>query len=196
MSFIDYLNDLTGAHETVHGSGGKANVSSESASRGFYSSRDAKKLFTLVFDDAACSAGDFNAVLMNNDTDRDMVIRSVGVNATAAGGFKLHHVTGTAAGGQIATTPTNFNLGSPNAIVTASTVADSDASPITGITSTNVLDFAGVVAGGHEELRTDDTLRVHKDQGIAIEFDFGANATHVFGVIYFYFEKTRTAGIG
>ncbi len=189
MALLDFFNDRTGAREVVHGTDGRANVSSRSDSRAYYNSRDQKKTFSLVFDDAACSADDFNVALFNDDVADKLVIRSIGVNALAVASFKLHQVTGTAAGGAVAATPVNLHLGEADAVVTASTVANSDSSPITNLTSSVVIDHLSVVASGHEEFRLGDTLRLAKGQGIAVEMDSGANATRVFGVIFFYFEQ-------
>lgn len=188
MAFLDFLNDRSGAREVTHGSDGRANVSSRSDSRAYYNSRDQKKMYSLVFDDAACSPGDDLVVLFNNDVTDKLVVRSVGVNADAAGGFKLKTVTGTAAGGAVSATPVNLHLGEADAVVTASTVTNSDSSPISGIADALTVDHASVVANGHEEFRLDDTLRLAKGDGIAVEYDSGSNATKCFGVIFFYFE--------
>ena len=187
MALMDFFNDKDGKREVVHGSDGRANVSSRSDSRGYYNSRDVKKSHSLVFDDAAASAGDDVVVLFNNDVADKMVIRSVGVNALAVAGFKLKTVTGTAGGGAVAATPVNLHIGEADAVVTASTVANSDSSPITGIADDLTIDHVSVAVSGHEEFRLDDQLRLAKGQGIAIEKDSGAS-TRVFGVIFFYFE--------
>lgn len=188
MSLLDFFNDRTGAREVAHGTDGRINVSARSDSRAYYNSRDKKKTYSLAFDDSVCSAGDFNVALFNDDVSDKLVVRSIGVNALNLAGFKLHQVTGTAAGGAVAATPVNLHLGEADAVVTASTVANSDSSPISGLTSSVVIDHLSVVASGHEEFRLGDTLRLAKGQGIAVEMDSGANATRVFGVIFFYFE--------
>ncbi len=189
MAKVDYTDDTDGKEATARGSDNRLNVSARSDSRAYYNSRDVKKMYSLVFDDAACSADDFNVVLFNNDVTDTLVIRSIGVNALAVASFKLHQVTGTAGGGAVATTPVNLHLGAADAVVTASTVVNSDSSPISNLTSSNIIDHVSVVASGHEEFRLDDTLRLEKGDGIAIEMDSGANATRVFGVIFFFFES-------
>jgi len=188
---IQYIDDVNGNFQEAHGSDGRLNVSSRTDERIYYNSRDKSQSYSLVFDDAACSAGDFNVVLFNTSTiGQHLVIHSVGVNSLAVASFKLHQVTGTAATGAVSATPMNLNRAkaSNSASVTASTVVNSDSSPISGITSSGVLDHASVAASGHEEFRIADTIRLGQDQGIAIEMDSGANATRVFGVIFFYFE--------
>ena len=65
MGLLDFFNDRTGAREVAHGSDGRVNVSSRADARAYYNSRDRKKMFSLPFKDAACSAGDFNVVLFS-----------------------------------------------------------------------------------------------------------------------------------
>ncbi len=188
---IQYIDDVLGNFQEVHGSDSRLNVSSRIDARIYYNSRDQSQSYSLVYDDAACSAGDFNVSLFNTNTaGKHLVVHSIGVNSLAVASFKLHQVTGTAGGGAVSATPVNLNrAGTSNAAtVTASTVANSDSSPITGLTSSNVMDHASVVASGHEEFRVADTIRLGQGQGIAVEMDSGANATRVFGVIFFYFE--------
>lgn len=188
MSLLDYFDDRTGARAVVHGSDGRANVSSRADSRIYYNSRDKKKAFILVFDDAACSADDFNVSLFNNDVSDKLVVHKVSVNALNVASFKLHQVTGIAAGGAVSATPVNMHLGEADAVVTASTVANSDSSPISGLTSSVEIDHVSVVASGNGVMEQGDTIRLAKGQGIAIEMDSGANATRVFGSITFFFE--------
>ncbi len=188
MAFLDFLNDRTGAREVTHGSDGRANVSSRADQRIYYNSRDLKKAFILPFDDAVCSANDFNVSLFNDDVTDKLVIHKVSVNALNVAGFKLHQVTGTAITGAVAATPVNMHLGEADAVVTASTVANSDSSPIGGLTSSVVLDHVSVVASGNAIMEQGDTIRLAKGQGIAIEMDSGANGTRVFGSIVFFFE--------
>ena len=188
MALLDYFNDRSGAREVAHGSDGRVNVSSRADQRIYYNSRDLKKAYVLPFDDAACSAGDFNVSLFNNDVTDKLVIHKVSVNALAVAGFILHQVTGTAGGGAVAATPVNMHLGEADAVVTASTVVNSDSSPISSLTSSLVIDHTSVVTSGNAIMEQGDTIRLAKGQGIAIEMDSGANATRVFGSIVFFFE--------
>ena len=98
--FLEAEHDVTGNNQPIKGSDNRLNVSSRSDGRRYYNSRDLSQTYTLPFDDAACSAGDFNVALFNNRTDgKSMVISVVNVNALAVASFKIHEVTGTAAGG-------------------------------------------------------------------------------------------------
>tara|TARA_R110002126_G_scaffold285219_3_gene435392 strand:- start:166 stop:738 length:573 start_codon:yes stop_codon:yes gene_type:complete len=188
---IEYINDENGSFQEAHGSDGRLNVSSRSDERMYYNSRDKSQTYSLVFDDASCTSGDFNVALCNDSTDgKHMVLHSIGVNADAAVTMKLHLVTGTAGGGAVATLPLNLNrAGTSNAAsATASTVVNSDSSPISGLTSAGVFDHAFLQAGGHEEFRIQDSIRLGQGQTVAIEADTATAGTRVAGVIFFYYE--------
>lgn len=195
MSVNKYLDETTGAEVQVNGSDKRSNTSARTDSRFYYNSRDMSQAYSMVFDDASCTALDYNFTLFNTRQDGfDLVIHAVGINATNDASFQLHDITGsTAAGGCVPATPYRLNrAGKSNvATVTACTVVNSDSAPITGITSIGTIDFAGVSANGHEELRVEDTLRLGQNQGIALQMTTGAAGTRAYGVIFFYFEKTR-----
>lgn len=188
MSLLDYFNDRTGAREVAHGSDGRINVSSRADPRVYYNSRDKKKTYILPFDDAAASAGDDVCVLFNNDVTDKLVIHKIVVNALAVASFKVKTVTGTAGGGAVSATPVNLHLGGEDAVVTASTVANSDSSPITGLADADDLSHDSVVVSGKTTIAFSDALRLEKGNGISIEKDSGAS-TRVFGYIIFFFEK-------
>lgn len=188
---IEYINDGTGSFQEAHGSDGRLNVSSRQDARIYYNSRDESQAYSLVFDDAACTSGDFNVSLFNNRTDgKHLVLHSVDINADAVVTMKLHIVTGTAGGGAVAATPVNLNrAGTSNtATVTASTVANSDSSPISGLTSAHVLDHVGIAANSHERFKVDDSIRLGQGQGLAVEANTSTAGTRVFGTLFFYFE--------
>lgn len=196
MSRINFVSDVTGSVEEMHGSDGRANVSSRSDGRRYYNSRDVNEAYSLTFDDANASDGDYVVYLKNDKTDgQHMVVSAVGINCEAASSvFKLSVVTGTAGGG-VATTPTNLNQGgvAKTATVTALTTADSSVTPMSGLTEDKLVDIAGISgAYGHEEFRLQDTLRLGQDQAIAIELDYAAAAdVRAFGVIFFFFEEAK-----
>lgn len=193
MSFIQYKNDINGAFEEAHGSDGRLNVSSRADGRGYYNSRDESESYSLVFNDAAATGAstlDHIVHLQNKKTDgKHLVIRSASVNADKATKFSMHTVTGTATAGNTAATPFNLNQAGVvrAATVTANTAADSSANEMTGFTEVLEIDHVNVVAGGHEEFRFQDQLRLGQDQAIVIRLDT-ATTVAAFGVIYFYFE--------
>lgn len=192
MPQLEYVSDVTGSDEKAKGSDGRGNVSSRTDTRSYYISRDESESYSLVFDDANCSAGDFVVYWKNTNTQgKHLVIGAAGVNSENVGSFKIHIVTGTAAGGATVT-PVCLNRAAPkSAAATALATADSDSTPMSGLTSEVEIDHVGVVAGGHEEFRLGDRLRLGQDQAIAIEMDVGVNSTHVWGVIFGFYEAVK-----
>ncbi len=190
MPRIQYIDDVTGNLQETHGSDSRFNTSSRSDTRGYYNSRDESESYSLVFDDANCTVGDFCVHLQNTKTDgKHMVIRSASVNSDSNSAFDLVLVTGTAGGGAVAATPLNLNQAgvAKTATATANTVVDSDASPITGLTAGSEFDHVNVAANGHEEFRTEDQIRIGQDQAIGIRNKIGTGVS-CFGIIFFYFE--------
>ena len=182
MTQIQYPNDVTGSIQVTHGSDGRLNVSSRSDSRGYYNSRDLKQSYSLVFDDAAADANDYIVYWKNDSTDKQLVIGSVGVNSTVAGSFKLHFVTGTVSGGSTLT-PLNLNRTSANDAV--ATCSGNGA--LSGLTSIGEIDQLMVTAGGHEEFRLGDRIRLGQNDAIALEYDRGS-VTIAEGVIFGFYE--------
>ncbi len=190
MPRIQYIDDVTGNLQEVHGSDSRFNTSSRSDGRGFYNSRDESESYSFVFDDANCTALDVVAHLQNTKTDgKHMVIRSASVNSDSNSAFSFNLMTGTAGGGAVAATPVNLNQAgvARTATVTANTVVDSDASPITGLTTGSEFDHVNVPANGHEEFRFEDQIRIGQDQAVGIVNKLGTGVS-CFGIIFFYFE--------
>ena len=190
MSLLDFFNDKTGFREVAHGSDGRVNVSSRADTRGYYNSRDESESYVLIFDDANATALDFVVYLKNDKTDgKHLVIRSASVNCEVNTKVSILTVTGTAAGGAVAT-PANLNQGgvAKAATATALATADSGATPMSGLTADVELDHVNCLAGGHEEFRFQDQLRLGQNQAIALRMDAGTADSQIFGVIFFYFE--------
>lgn len=190
MSLLDFFNGRTGAREVARGSDGRVNVSSRSDSRGYYNSRDESESYSLIFDDANATALDLIVYLRNDKTDgKHLVIRSASVNCEVNTKVSFVTVTGTAAGGATAT-PVNLNFGgvAKAATATALATADSGATPMSGLTAEVEMDHINCLAGGHEEFRFQDQVRLGQGQAVAIRMDAGAADSQIFGVIFFYFE--------
>ena len=185
---IDYNNDVHGSRQEAQGSDGRLNVSSRSDGRPYYNSRDLKKTFTTVFNHQSAVAGEFSFYLQNTSTTDDLVIVASGLNAAQNARIKLHLVTGTAAGGSVLT-PLNTNAGSSKAASAACRQGDSG-DAITGLTSAGVLDFVAVRAGGHEEFRLNETVRLGQNDAIAYEYDEGTTGDF-FGVLFMYYETSQ-----
>lgn len=187
---LEATSDNGGNTQPMFGSDNRLNVSSRADGRGYYNSRDESESYSLTFDDANCTTGDYVVYLKNTATDKKhMVIRSTGINSDTASSYTFLRVTGTPAGGAVSATPVLLNqAGVSNiATATASTVVESDVSPISGLSDSSVFDKLNVTAGGHEEFRFQDQIRIGAGQAIAIKARTASSAS-CFGVIFFYFE--------
>lgn len=191
MPRIQYTNDTNGSFEEAQGSDSRLNVSSRADGRGYYNSRDKSESYSLVFSDENATIGDYIVYLKNTKTDGEhLVIRSASVNGEVVSAFDFVRVTGTPAGGAVSTSPINLNQAGVARSATADsfTVADSGSSPISGLTQGVDIDHVQCGAGGHEEFRFQDQLRLGQDQAIAIRMKRGTADSYCFGVIFFYFE--------
>ena len=180
---ITVTSDKTGALEEVFGSDNRMNVSSRSDNRSYYISRDDSQAYSAVWDDSSSAAGDFICYLKNTHPTKTMVLDSFGVNSENAASFKLHLVTGTAAGN--ACTPMCLNRVKVNAA--QATCIEAAGTAITGLTSAGVFDHASSVADGHEEFRLQDRLRLGQDEAIAVEYEQGTTG-RTWGVSFFFYE--------
>ncbi len=182
---INYSNDGSGATEEVAGSDKRMNVSARTDSRIYYNSRDEQEAFVLPWDDASSEAGD-EVLYWKNDNvlGKHLVITAVNVNSELAASFKLHSVTGTAAGGAAAT-PACLNRAAPKAA--AATARTAVSSPITGLTSDVELDHVSVGVDGHAEMHVFDAVRLGQDGAISIEYEQGATG-RTWGSVVGYYE--------
>lgn len=185
MSKIEYYNQNTGSLQQAKGSDGRLNTSARADGRAYYNSRDREQCYTLVFDHQGAVAGEFSAYFKNTSPDLMFVVSSVGINCAQNARIKLHWVAGTVTGGAVIT-PANLKVSSPKkAAATACQGLSGDS--ILGIASNATLDFAAVLANGHEEMRLSDRIRLGQDEAIALEYDEGTTGDF-FGVIFGYFE--------
>jgi hypothetical protein len=184
---IEFTSDKTGSTEKCQGSDQRFNVSSRSDSRSYYNSRDQSLAFSLTWQDASTATGDYVLYWQNTDTTgKVFVIDSVGLNSQYSADFELWTVTGTGGGGTAAT-PVCLNRATPKT---------AQANALTAVTSTvtvgaeeSRMDIVSVLAGGHEEFRLADRVRIGQDQAIAIKCDLIATSpgrTH--GVVFGYYE--------
>lgn len=181
---IEFVSDL-GSFQEAHGSDDRVNVSARADSRGYYNARDRGQSYTLPFDHQSAAAGEYSAYWKNTSTTRALVISSIGVNAVQAARIKLWFVTGTAAAGA-PLTPTNTNKTSPHD-ADANAREGAAASGISGLTTDGLIDFLFVLAGGHEEFRLGDRVRLGQNDAIAIEYDEGTTGDFA-GTIFGYYE--------
>lgn len=143
-------------------------VASESNTRSYYVSRDAKRLFNWVFEDASAVAGNYVAYIKNTSTTRALVIELVRLQAANAATWKVVTATGTATGGT-AVTAVNMNRGS-GLTEEATALADN----VGGFTAGSALiAIARHPAESSIVVPFDDTLILTPGTAIAIEYDAG-----------------------
>jgi len=185
MARIEFKSDKNRGIQETEGSDGRLNVSSRSDGRRYYNSRDDKQTYTAVFDHQTAVAGEYSMYIKNTSNTKELVISSIGINTANASRIKLWFVTGDAVNGAIMT-PSNANKGSSNDSSSLARQGNAG-SGITGINEDGIIDFVAVSAGGHEEFRLDDTIRLGQNDAIALEYDEGADGDF-FGVAFMYFE--------
>jgi len=187
MGVITYTHDVNGSIQQAQGSDNRLNVSSRGDSRSYYNSRDNQEAYSLVWEDASSEDGDIVLYWKNTDSQgRHLVIDSAGMNSAETADFQLLIVSGTAAGGTTAV-PVCLNRAAPR--VAPSTSLTAVTAPITGLNEDLIVDHAGCVAGGHEEFRLDDRLRIGEGGALAIKMNSTpATPTRTWGVVFGYFE--------
>lgn len=186
---IEYKNDVTRATEEMEGSDGRANVSARTDERAYYNSRDRGQCYAFPWLFNAANNTEYAAYLKNTSATLTIVVSSIGLNAEVAMRFRLDAVTGTAGGSGVTTiTPGNCNLSSSNAADASAIEATSAATGITGLTQVTTLDFAWVVATGHEEFRLGDRVRLGQNDAVAVQVLERASEGDCGGIVFFYFE--------
>lgn len=187
MARIEYKNDTTRALEEAEGSAGRMNVDSRSGGIPYHNSKHQGQTYAMTFEHLAGASGEYSCYIKNTSTTKTLVVESVGLNSTALTRLKLEVVTGTAAGaGDII--PRNTNLESANDAV--GIFKEDTGGAITGITDFGrPLDYVQCSAGGHEEMRLHERLRLGQNDAIAIELDNTATTSDVFGVVFFHYES-------
>lgn len=187
MARIEFKNDVTRAQEEMEGSDGRANVSSRSDGRRYYTSRDQAQAYAMTFEHSSAADGEYTMYLKNTSPTRRLVISDVGIYASNVARMKLWFVTGTATGG-VARTPHNLNKASSNAAeVTA--ISDQGGTAIAGLTTHgDHVDDIRVGVDGHISFRLQDSLHLGQNDAIAIEMDTGTSTPLIHGACFFIME--------
>ena len=188
---IQFPNDKTGAHETLRGSDGRANVSARSDSRAYYNSRDEELTFALAFLMTLADTDEDFVAWRNASATMDLVISSVDISVFEPVDVKFHVGTGTPAAGTIIT-PGNMNQASSKAAPTDAAVSAMEGTtttPLTGLTSTAVVAYRSISTaqeGIHIEFH--DVVRLGQNGTFFGELEAASTPGFVLGVIYGYYE--------
>jgi hypothetical protein len=186
MTEITYQNDKTGSLQKAQGSDGRLNVSARADTRGYYNSRDQGQSYSLVFNHPAAADGEYSFYIKNDNSTKDLIISSVHWSGDDLSKCILWFVTGTAAEGA-AIVPTNLNRSSPHDAV-GTFLGDEAGTPITVGAAAAKIDVAATGLNGHEEMHTEDRVRLGQGDAIALEVDVGSTTPEIFGTVYFYYE--------
>lgn len=146
----------------------------------YHVARDDARVFRAVSIDTA-AAGEYTFYLRNDDTERDLVIRSIRCGNVVTTLYKLLSVTGTAAGGS-ALTPGNSTVGSPR---TADVTCRGDGA-ITGLTAAATLGILRVNANESDAFEIHDDVRIPQGQAVAVESDTTAGGIEEIEAIFFF----------
>lgn len=187
MARIEYKNDVTRALEEMEGNDGRANVSSRSDGRRYYTSRDQAQAYSVTFEHSAAADGEYSLYIKNTSPTRRLVLSAIGLNAGNIARMKLWFVTGTATNG-VAIIPQNLNRASSNA-AEVTTIHDGGGTAIGGLTTSGIpIDDIGMGANDHREFRLDDAIHLGQNDAVAIEMDTGTSTPLVHGVLFFFME--------
>jgi len=179
------IKDATSGDKMKVGDDGRAHVESKTSSRLDHASRDDHRSFSIVSFDTAAAA-EFNIYLQNDDTERDLVVDSVKVGAVVTTLWKLHEVTGTAAGGSVLT-PKNLTVNHTR----GATVTSRGDGAMTGLTTAGVLATVRTVANDHGMLWEGSGLRLPEGRALAVESDTTAGGLEEMEFL-FHFEDAAS----
>lgn len=164
----------------------RLNISSKTARRVFYISRDDKRAFSVTSIDGGAASGDFILYLKNTSTTRFMYIDDVHVSAVNAAVWKLWSVTGTAASSS-ALTPSNLNLSSG---ITAEATARGDGA-VADLTTDRLITAKRNIATGGEDMDIKSALVVGPNDAVAIEYDTGTSGLAETSIDFWYEDIDR-----
>ena len=186
MARIEYKNDITRALEESEGSDGRLNVDARSGGLPYHISKHKGQAYSMTFEHLAGATGEISFYMQNTSTSNTLVIEGIGINSVALCRFKLDVVTGTAVGaGDVI--PRNTNLASANDAV--GVFKEDTGGAITGLTiDGRPIDYVQCSAGGHEEMRLNERVRLGQNDAVALELDNTATSSDVFGVVFFHYE--------
>jgi len=159
----------------------RLDVSSRSASRQYYESRDTGQVYSVISIDATAVANEETIYLQNTSTTKDMVIDEILVSVDTNSSWRVKFVTGTATGATVLT-PVNLNKASSNA---ASAIARGDGA-VGNITDDGDITYFRVGAAEHDEVSFNGALRLGQDDAIAVECETNTAAEIV---ILFHFDS-------
>ena len=170
MTKITFLTPKRVSGE-VGGTDGRLDVSSRTSTRAFYISRDDGQAFTTVSVLSGSNNSDYVLYYKNTDaTGRAFFVDNIRCGAELPSLWKLHFVTGDAAGGA-ELTPTNLNKISSNGA--AATARGNGI--VTGLTSEATVHILRTPAFSSIEENFSDSIVLGQNDAIAIQISSGSS---------------------
>jgi len=160
----------------------RLNVSSKTAPRMFYASRDFGLAYNAVYDNITSAAGEYTAYLKNTSSTRNMFINHIEFHSAESVKWKIWHVSGTAASGETVT-PTETNL-SKN--IPAEAIAMAGDTAITGLTNIAQVGTHRSEAFGDSEMDWSGALILGPGDAIAVEYDTGTSGLCSHDIFFWY----------
>ena len=160
----------------------RLNVSSKTAPRWFYASRDFGLSFNAVYDGLTVAATEYSAYLKNDSATRNLFVGTIEFHSAEAVKWKIWEVTGTAASGA-SVTPSNFNLASG---IPAEATAMSGDTAITGLTTVKQLGSHRSQALGDSDMDFEGALILGPGKAIAVEYDTGTTGICSHDIFFWY----------
>tara|TARA_R110000803_G_scaffold41208_1_gene88694 strand:+ start:952 stop:1509 length:558 start_codon:yes stop_codon:yes gene_type:complete len=161
----------------------RLNVSAKTRDRLFYISRDDEQAYNAVMPSFSAAAGNYVYYVKNTSSTKNLYIHTVEYHSVEAVHWKVHQVTGTAAGGTVIT-PSNLNLGSGRS---AEATCMGGGATITGLTITKQIGTHRTTALSEAGMDWGEGLILAPNSAIMVEYDTGTTGLCEIDCI-FHFE--------
>lgn len=149
----------------------RGNVSSRTAPRTFYASRDDGLAFVAIYDGITAAAGEYVAYLKNTSTTRNLFIDDMLAGGVENIKWKLFSCSGDAAAGETVTA-TEFNLSKS---IPAEAIAMAGNTAITGLTTLAQLSTGRTPANGGAQRSFESALILGPSDAVVLEYDTGSS---------------------
>ncbi len=151
----------------------RLDVSSRTADRTYYESRDEGQVYTVSIEDAGAVADEETVWLENLSTISDMIIDNITIGSVALSTWRVKYVTFTTTPTGTVVTATNLNRSSSNV---AAALCRGGAAGVANLIDGPTLSFINVAAGGQTTWDTKEALRLGQNDQIAIECETAGDA--------------------
>ncbi len=162
----------------------RLDVSSRSASRQYYESRDEGNVYSITMTDAGAQTTEDLIYLKNTSTTKDIVIDDIFIGSLAVSEWVLKFVTNTATVAGTVIVPTNLNQASSK---TSSSETRGGATGVTNLIDGGTIAILRVGVGITSDFKFGEALRLGQDDAIAIELTTTAADGEI--TIFYHFDS-------